>query len=449
MTKEQKTFYEANGYVKIPALFDSKEIAKILRWADEVASWPPREDCWMHHYEVPISGEGSPQLSRTENVASHHAELGDVFLNGPLAEVAGDALDETAVLYKDKLNYKAAKGAGYAAHQDAPAYAQVNFHATCLLALDTATVDNGCLEFASFPASRKEYIGLTSEGIIEKQVASKLAFQPVETEPGDVVVFSSYVPHRSGANHSDKPRRLFYLTYNKESEGDLREAYYIDKRQHMQEGRLSMIGHFEGQLVKAEEASSPPARGAETMATIEEMFEKRGTILYDDFSTQEEHALMTAYMARKHGATDRHLVAAFLHDLGHLLLDEHAGRDDFLQHDKKHEDIGHRFLRRAFPEDITELVRLHVDAKRYLCATDSAYYNGLSTASQASLALQGGPFSADEALQWGAQPFAEEAAQLRRWEDEGKQLWKSGAVTAADLPSRAELLELSRQALRA
>jgi len=185
------------------------------------------------------------------------------------------------------------------------------------------------------------------------------------------------------------------------------------------------------------------------MAKIDDMLKRRGSSLYDPFSTQEEHGLTTAYMAlQTKGASESFIVACFLHDIGHLLLDEHAGRADFLKDDKRHEDIGHHFLQRSFSAEITELVRLHVDAKRYLCATDAAYYAGLSEASKRSLELQGGAFTAKEAAAWAAQPYAEQASFLRSLEDEGKRLWKNGAVTQADLPSRQELLDITDRVLQ-
>merc|ERR1711879_782433 len=109
---------------------------------------------------------------------------------------------------------------------------------------------------------------------------------------------------------------------------------------------------------------------------------------YDHFSTQAEHARVTAHMAQKAGLAPNLVVAGFLHDIGHLLLDEHAGRDDFLKDDKLHEEIGARFLDREFPQSVSQVVRLHVDAKRYLCSVDQKYFDGLSAASQRSLELQ-------------------------------------------------------------
>jgi len=184
------------------------------------------------------------------------------------------------------------------------------------------------------------------------------------------------------------------------------------------------------------------------MERIAQLFEERGGSRYDSFSTQSEHARMTAFMAMRHGARPSVVAAAFLHDVGHLLLNEHADRSDFLVTDKQHEEVGHIFLRRSgFPDEVTELVRLHVDAKRFLCATDPTYFASLSHASQRSLALQGGPFSTADVVNWSASPQALAAAELRRWEDEGKQLWARGAVKENDLPSVATLLLTTRSVL--
>jgi len=308
--------------------------------------------------------------------------------------------------------------------------------------VDAATRKNGCLEFSSFPADKKELIGLTADGVISKEVSDSLEFDSVEIAPGDAVVFSSYVPHRSSANLSGDPRRLLYLTYNKRSGGYFRAEYYANKRKDMADGRLSMINHFQGNLV-----DDRAARAEDVMRKIVGLLEERGAIRYDSFSTQEEHARVTALMALRNGASPQLVATGFLHDVGHLLLNEHAGRSDFLASDKVHEEVGARFLQRAFPAQVIEVIRLHVDAKRYLCAVDAGYHGDLSWASQQSLRLQGGPFSAEEAVAWAAKPFAREAAQLRKWEDEGKRMWASGQLKETDLPLREELLQTVRQAL--
>jgi phosphonate degradation associated HDIG domain protein len=156
---------------------------------------------------------------------------------------------------------------------------------------------------------------------------------------------------------------------------------------------------------------------------------KAGATHYDDAVTQFEHALQSALLAEARGGDDALVVAAFLHDVGHLLADEHDGHDDFLGRDLEHERIGASWLARAFGPAVTEPILLHVDAKRYLCAVDAGYRDGLSAASKRSLVVQGGPMSADEAAAFAARPGAAAAIEVRRIDDLAKV--RGGAVAAA------------------
>jgi len=88
--------------------------------------------------------------------------------------------------------------------------------------------------------------------------------------------------------------------------------------------------------------------------------------------------------------------------------------------DARHEDLGHAWLAQHFGPEVTAPVRMHVDAKRYLCATDPEYLSLLSPASMQSLQLQGGPFTEAEACAFEQRPFAREAVRLRRWDDLAK-----------------------------
>ncbi len=134
--------------------------------------------------------------------------------------------------------------------------------------------------------------------------------------------------------------------------------------------------------------------------------------------SQEEHALQAAHFAAREGAPESLVVAALLHDIGHLI----DAREDAADHgiDARHEDAGCAWLARHYPAAVTEPVRLHVAAKRYLCSVDPDYLRGLSTASVKSLQLQGGPFTPEEADAFRALPFGEDAIRLRHWDDEGK-----------------------------
>ena len=136
---------------------------------------------------------------------------------------------------------------------------------------------------------------------------------------------------------------------------------------------------------------------------------------------QLEHALQCADLAEHAGETSETIVACLLHDLGHLLAAEREGASDHdTTKDDLHQFIALPFLRGLFPDAVLEPIRMHVDAKRYLCLIDPGYWGDLSMASKTSLELQGGVFNNAQALAFIAQPYAEEAVRLRRYDDLAK-----------------------------
>jgi phosphonate degradation associated HDIG domain protein len=159
---------------------------------------------------------------------------------------------------------------------------------------------------------------------------------------------------------------------------------------------------------------------ASVIDTIFAQFRAHGADAYlGEPVTLRDHMLQTAHAAERDGAPTALVAAALLHDYGHLIAD---GPEDAAEHgvDTGHEEVGHRFLEAHFPAEVIEPVRLHVAAKRYLCATDPGYVDQLSEASKLSLALQGGPMSAEEVAAFEALPHHVAACRLRRWDDTGK-----------------------------
>lgn len=155
------------------------------------------------------------------------------------------------------------------------------------------------------------------------------------------------------------------------------------------------------------------------------LFARKGGRAYDgEPVTQLEHALQTAARAQQDGAGPALVAAALLHDLGHLLNDQ--GESPTLRGlDDLHQFAALPFLRPRFPDDVLMPIQLHVDAKRYLCATRPAYFEGLSADSKRSLALQGGIFTPEEATAFITRPFAEDAVKVRLWDDLAKVAGKS------------------------
>ena len=151
-------------------------------------------------------------------------------------------------------------------------------------------------------------------------------------------------------------------------------------------------------------------------------------VRYGERVTMLEHALQTAAVAEASGADDALVLAALLHDIGHVLGD--AGAWGL----PGHAEVGARALQPLLHPDVVEPIRLHVDAKRWLVATDDSYAAQLSEASTESLAEQGGPFDDAEAAAFDASAGAARAVALRRWDDDGKVV----GLEIADLESHRD-----------
>ena len=137
------------------------------------------------------------------------------------------------------------------------------------------------------------------------------------------------------------------------------------------------------------------------------------------FINQQQHALQAAWLAEQEERGDALVTASLLHDIGHLVHNlgdnpADAGIDD------RHEELGHAWLVNHFGPEVTEPVRLHVAAKRYLCAAEADYFAKLSPDSVKSLSLQGGPMSAEELAAFEAGPYSAAAVQLRRYDEQAK-----------------------------
>jgi phosphonate degradation associated HDIG domain protein len=157
-----------------------------------------------------------------------------------------------------------------------------------------------------------------------------------------------------------------------------------------------------------------------TTTIIIDLFRQRGSSQYGhEAVTQLQHALQAAWLAEKEGAGAELISAALLHDVGHLLHDLPADAPE-QGIDDRHEMLGDRWLRGHFGPAVVEPVRLHVDAKRYLCAVEAEYIGTLSEPSIQSLALQGGSMRSEEIAAFETHPHWRQAVRLRRWDDAAK-----------------------------
>ncbi|GMH76118.1 hypothetical protein TL16_g06978 [Triparma laevis f. inornata] len=310
---------------------------------------------------------------------------------------------------------------------DAAAYPEASIHVTCLVAVDPSTKENGCLWFHKHYTPTTDLSPLTTEdGILDPKGCADFEWEACELEPGDIALFDSYIPHKSSPKNSKMPRKLLCLTYNDAKLGDLRSVYYEQKMKRMETdgNRISHIKHWQGDVAGV----SMPTAGCSATMSPEQAVEDLREIYTGELGqtqykkaviTQLEHSLQSAQQAEQAGRSEEEIVAALLHDIGHLLQNDHADGQVFLKTDHAHEFVGAEYLKRlGFPELIVKAVEMHVSRKRFLTSD----YNGEDGTKywEASLELQGGPFTKKEAEDFLTMNGAKLSVDLRVWDDNSK-----------------------------
>ena len=263
--REKKEFFNERGYLILKNFFSKDQILQLQGWADSVyeeslfllnlsqrSNLPVDELAQKLPQSLIVVPErdNSTQVCRAEDMLSCYPDLHS-FISGTIGSYLTALFEERLVLFKDKLNFKWPGGGAFPPHQDFPAYDLFGprLHITAMVAIDPATIENGCLYVAdnwklSFQDNpridQKElnkgsailpYIeGGPLHGSIQKEFADKISWTPLELSPGDVVLISSYVPHYSENNASTSSRRAMLFTLNFLKEGDHRSTYYYMKR---------------------------------------------------------------------------------------------------------------------------------------------------------------------------------------------------------------------------
>ena len=264
ISRPQLSEWDRNGMLHIANAIGDKNAGVALHaWATEVALWANEDTSFMDaseneiinkypflkHFEAIDGDEKNLQLARVENFSRLHDGWGNLTF-GLVNDLVSQVYRENAVLFKDKLNFKMPGGAGFLCHQDATAYATgklAKHHVSAMVAIDGATVENGCLQVA--PGLHNDGVLKNSNGVTCETLESKMEFLDIITQPGDIVLFDSFLPHKSGPNKTVESRRLAYLTYNKEQEGDFHAQYYATKIENMGPGRMSLNNDFAGVLL--------------------------------------------------------------------------------------------------------------------------------------------------------------------------------------------------------
>lgn len=169
------------------------------------------------------------------------------------------------------------------------------------------------------------------------------------------------------------------------------------------------------------------------------LFKVNGSSMYGgEAITQLEHALQAAYWAKNSGASHELITASLLHDIGHLL---HDLPDDASDNgiDDVHEELASTYLTQYFKESVVQPAKLHVQAKRYLCAKEEGYFDALSAPSKTSLSFQGGIMSENEIIIFEQNNYYQDAIALRKWDD----LAKDPNLVCPGIESYVESIQIS------
>lgn len=237
--------------------------ATLQEWTQEVRSLPREHGKWMPYDE--ITQEGERQLMRTENFADYHDGFSSLLNGTDLRDILGQVAGDEMLLFKDKINYKLPGGNGFGAHLDAPAYDHIGQieHTTANLAVDPATIANGCVEVV--PGSHRMKVELAEGGRIAPAWEHAHEWMPVELDSGDLLIFGSHLAHRSAPNKTTKPRSSVYATYHCVSDGrDLKQRYYIDRRENFPPDHERVPGKDYGAGVKRYAFAAPFTKIGET-----------------------------------------------------------------------------------------------------------------------------------------------------------------------------------------
>lgn len=218
--------FEQDGFVMLDGFLTESESNMIESFADEAYDLPEILDSYMKYHE----GSGTERkLARFENFRGLNSAF-DKLLDNKLTPCVEKILGKKVNLFKDKMNWKLSGGGAFKAHQDHMAWSDFppKYYVTLAIPVDNCTAENGCLEMVR--GRHKEGIFDGENGTIGKKWEDEFKWEFLYGKVGDIILFDSFVPHRSGPNVSDGSRRIIYLTYNLSEEGNHYDAYFASKR---------------------------------------------------------------------------------------------------------------------------------------------------------------------------------------------------------------------------
>ncbi len=233
LTPDQIENFNQTGILIMPGFYDQSTMGKVSDWLEALRSHIPGDNKEAMYFETsPLTAESL--LVRVENLlGNHNADITNLLLNQKTMDCLADLLGEPALLFKDKVNYKLPGCRPDMLHQDQAAgwSSYTDFYISMGIIVDKNTLENGAISFMKSGNYKKELMGDEWKPLTEEDPPYKPEdeYLLLEAEPGDIIFFDSYVPHGSPSNKSDKSRRNLFLTFNRKSDGNLKEKYYHDK----------------------------------------------------------------------------------------------------------------------------------------------------------------------------------------------------------------------------
>ncbi|MBW7930415.1 MAG: phytanoyl-CoA dioxygenase family protein [Gammaproteobacteria bacterium] len=233
LTAQDIQDFRHHGYCVSRGFFDAGEVQEMSGYLDRLRTGTPAEGTEACYYEnSPLTGESL--LVRAEHIlGEHNPGMTSLMLAPKVMDALAALLGEPAILFKEKVNYKLPGCRADKLHQDQAAGwgSYADFFVTMAIVVDPNRRDNAALSFLANGKYERALMGPEWQPLTEADPPYEPAedYQLLEANPGDVIFFDCYVPHGSPPNSSDRQRRNIYLTFNRQSAGDLRQRYYHDK----------------------------------------------------------------------------------------------------------------------------------------------------------------------------------------------------------------------------
>ena len=230
-TEDQVKDYKNKGYLVSKSFFSKKDIKNLINWVQEIENFHEVKGKWMKYYDRSLKDKNKNILTRIENFYDYHKKFKKLLSSKKILEQLKKISGSEMVLFKDKINFKYPGAKGFKAHQDATIWKDmygIKSFISLIISIDYSNKKNGRLEVAK--NNIKQGLIGQSWKEIPKKYENSLKWKPINTKPGDLIIFDDYTPHRSANNLSNLKRKMLFLTYNKRSEGDHRKKHFKDKR---------------------------------------------------------------------------------------------------------------------------------------------------------------------------------------------------------------------------